>query len=798
MTFLNAIMLFGLAAVAIPIIIHILNRRRARVVDWAAMQFLAESVASRNRRVLLEEILLMGLRCLLLGLLALALARPFLRTGRVLGGKGADDQDIAIVLDGSLSMTLAAEKQSNFQRAIEEAAQVVKACRPGDAVSVILGGPAPQAIVPSPLSDHEAVAEALAELTAPGGSMDTLEALRAATLSLAAGTNPAKKIVLITDGQRLGWDLSASQRWQFLAEAAESLPTRPLVIARTLEMPEKWSNACAAGLSFSRDVIGTDRPVKVTATVANTGVGGIKCEAVELWIDEELVDSRPIDEIADGASSSVVFEPRFEQPGPHVVQARVVCKDDLPADNQTTRVVNVLRTLPVLIVQGKSSTQPLASDGDFLKIAMTPPPAKDNPSGPNQAGGNSQDLIRAKVVDAMDIASVEDFSGYRVVVLANAARLPGPTAGKLAEFVQAGGGLLIAPGSKVQKDFYDNWTGPDGKPLTGCRLVKIEQDQADGAGAERFAHVAVNTIDHPALKLLSDPSVSDLGAARIKRHWVLAPAENDETVAVAALLETGDPFMVQRKGRDARGFVITLALPLNTDFSDLPVHECECFVPMLHELLYYLAAPSQLPLNVEPGQRLVYTVPGQVRKGDKAHVMAPDGRPVDAELQQRKGRWQATYLTVRPGLHRLTMPDPALGELATRPAVAGRGPAGAGGIPFVVLADPAESRLEALTDDDYNRAGQFVQLARAETLSELTAAITGDVPGSEIWRYLALAVLALLVVEILATRAIAVRRRIHLAAPVAFGARQVDAEQFRRGAGKPAPPRPQLEEAPTP
>jgi len=526
MTFLNGIMLLGLAAVAIPVIIHILNRRRAQVVDWGAMQFLAESLASRSRRILLEDILLMLLRCLVLALLAFALARPFLKTGRLLAGAADDAQDVAIVLDGSLSMTLDPDGKSNFQRALDEAHQVVQACRSGDAVSVILAGPTAQPVVASPVSDRQDVHDALDELTAPGGSMGVLEGLHAATLSLAAGANPAKKVVLITDAQALGWDLSARQRWQFLSEATGSLATPPTVIVRALEAPREWANACAAALSFSRAIIGTDRPVKVTATVANTGTGTIAPEAVELRVDGALVDSRKIAPVAAGASSSAIFEPRFELPGPHVVSMRVVGEDDLPGDNETARVVDVLRTLPVLILQGTSSPTPLKSDGDFLKVAMVPPPGEQTP------GEAPEHLIRPTVVAAADVGAVKDFSAYKVVVLANVPRLPSAVAGRLARFVADGGGLLVAPGGKADKGFYNDWSTPDGKGLLGCRLVEIREDAAGPDADEASARIAVNTLDHPAMRLLSDPAGSDLSAVRIRRHWVLAADAGDESVGI--------------------------------------------------------------------------------------------------------------------------------------------------------------------------------------------------------------------------------------------------------------------------
>ncbi|MCB1089646.1 MAG: BatA domain-containing protein, partial [Verrucomicrobiae bacterium] len=81
MLFQNTVLLFGALGILIPILIHLLNRRTNRVVEWGAMNFLFESLAMRNRRIQLEEALLMAARCLLVGLLALALARPFVPPG---------------------------------------------------------------------------------------------------------------------------------------------------------------------------------------------------------------------------------------------------------------------------------------------------------------------------------------------------------------------------------------------------------------------------------------------------------------------------------------------------------------------------------------------------------------------------------------------------------------------------------------------------------------------------------------------------------------------------------------------
>ncbi|MCD6304282.1 MAG: BatA domain-containing protein, partial [Planctomycetes bacterium] len=262
MTFLNWFMLAGLAGLAVPIIIHLLNRSRARVVDWGAMRFIEASLASRSRRILIEEILLLVLRCLIIALAAFALARPFLPSrptamvvlfapallaaaicaalaaamwanrrarrwllaatvallavppaagaieqayqGR-LWSFGGGRKDVAIVIDGSTSMALKRDGNTNFARAVREARAVLAGCGPGDGVSLVLAGPSPAAVLPAVTSDKDKAAAALAGLEPSGGSMRAVPAIQAACESLLTGANPVKKIVVITDGQRTGW-----------------------------------------------------------------------------------------------------------------------------------------------------------------------------------------------------------------------------------------------------------------------------------------------------------------------------------------------------------------------------------------------------------------------------------------------------------------------------------------------------------------------------------------------------------------------------------------------------------------
>src|ERR1700704_6448402 len=130
MGFLNLAMLIGLTGVTIPIIIHLLNRRRYDVVDWGAMQFLQISETTR-RRLLIEELVLLLLRMGLIAILVIALAAPYV-TSTVLGNLAKDNRDVVLVVDGSASMGFAATGKSAHEAAKEWAGRFLDGLAAGD------------------------------------------------------------------------------------------------------------------------------------------------------------------------------------------------------------------------------------------------------------------------------------------------------------------------------------------------------------------------------------------------------------------------------------------------------------------------------------------------------------------------------------------------------------------------------------------------------------------------------------------------------------------------------------------
>src|SRR4051794_23563906 len=148
MGFLAPALLLGLVALAIPPIVHLLNRRRFDVLDWAAMQFLQVSERTR-KKIFLEQLLLMLLRMGLILLLVLGVASPWVKLPWLAKIAPRPNRDVVLVLDGSFSMGYTKDGRSAHDAARDWAADFLGRLQPGDSVAVLQAKQ-----IPAPLVGH--------------------------------------------------------------------------------------------------------------------------------------------------------------------------------------------------------------------------------------------------------------------------------------------------------------------------------------------------------------------------------------------------------------------------------------------------------------------------------------------------------------------------------------------------------------------------------------------------------------------------------------------------------------------
>jgi hypothetical protein len=588
-------MLLGLVGLAVPVIIHLWNRRRYEIVHWGAMQFLRISTTTR-RRLVMEDILLLLLRMALIALFVVALAAPY-ADNPALDRLGMNFNRVIILLfDGSYSMGYQGTGTTADERARQWASVYLNQRRAGDSVAVLQAGPQAVPVLGEPSQDLNRVRRAIADLPVPRGACDWPQTVQEAIKILIAGKQPQAEIIILTDGQRFGWaDEISLLRWELLGKLREQQTIQPRIRVINLDPhrpanPPNWSLA----------------PLRASRVIASTGQQVTFRTALHLHGQQEYskpyrihleIDGRPARDLEapapgrlENGQVPLSFPHRFPSPGSHLVSLVVepdpppeqrrsgyVVKDQLPGDNRQDLAVEVVPRLPVLLVDGDSHPGIRKRDSDFLRDALSP--ARD-PSP----------VVLAHVISIADFEpswlssnlGKEADTKPRVLVLCNVPRLLTKQQEAVAQFLASGGGVLVTLGERVDGRFYNEQFFREGE---GWLPAKLEASAGEEAKLEGAASPLPASFFHPALELFHETTGS-LGEARFPRWWKVTVPRRDTAAAPIALMNNGDPLLVERAYQ--KGRCILCSVPLDnswgTNLTKLPA-----FAPLAHELVYYLA-----------------------------------------------------------------------------------------------------------------------------------------------------------------------------------------------------------------
>jgi hypothetical protein len=452
MTFLNPILAgLGLAAVSIPIIIHLLMRRRRKPVMWAAMRFLLEAYRQHRRRLRLEQFLLLAARCLLIALVALALGRPLLGAAGLLG---RGPVSLYLLVDNGLASTAQGEGDAAALQRHRAAAESLLAqldATAGDRAALIaLGGPAQALVLPSS-SDAGGVREMVQNLPATASATDLPGALTMVRDELDSQTakRPGRTLIVIlsdflagsADTQRKLTELGRREGIAVLASRpAESgagnisltgvEPLRPVVLA-----PRREQAAAPA-------------PVQIKLRRSGPGLSSPTPTTIRLWLETDAgsrgTTRTPVGqtvanwtpgqtELSASATADLSALPTNIA---SAVLTATIDQDAIAADNTFRRPIEVRRALRVGIISpragaGRPGLQQFRP-ADWFRLALSP-------AGDTRDAEIETVEIEPANVDATRLAGVDASIVLAPDTLSDAAWK------RLRAFADAGGLIVISP-----------------------------------------------------------------------------------------------------------------------------------------------------------------------------------------------------------------------------------------------------------------------------------------------------------------------------------------------------------------
>ncbi len=593
---LNPFLLWFAALGAVPIIIHLLNKRRYRPVVWAAMEFLMAAIQKNARRLQMRDIILMIIRTLAVICLALALARPTLSAKSLIGG---NKTAAVILLDNSLSMgyttggSAGGKPETRFDVGKKLSKQILDQFEPGSwcAVYTFNGGIGAKIGPSQNLTYIRQELDNSAVLS--DGSTNIKNAFEKAgeTLEELEYKQASREIYVITDMQAYPW--SAKLASDGFGKALKDISDKAAIYVvnagdNTVE------NAAVIDLVPTDTLATVDMPILCVAKIKNFGQVDLKGLVVDFYVDplagEEKSAQRSTVDIGAGETSSVSFETKFSTGGDHRVSCRLA-DDRLPADGHRYCSIEVIDEAKVLLVDGRDqhSDDPLLSETGFLKYALSP---KD-PDNPDK-----QNVIATDTIAHQRLADT-NIMNYQAVVLSNVPRIPQPVAATLEKQVHNGMGLMIFLGDQVVPKEYNAMLGEAGAKLLPAEIGEA-WGEAVAADADKYPPAigyAIDKLSHPIMAdFPAQNCVELLSNVKVYRGYDLKPEKSD-SVRPVAMYANGKIAAIEK--RVGAGYVLLFASPATTSWSDMPTQPA--FAIMMSRAANMLTLGNRPPKNVSVG-----------------------------------------------------------------------------------------------------------------------------------------------------------------------------------------------------
>jgi hypothetical protein len=708
--FSSPLLLWGLGLAGLPILIHLLNKRKYRETQWAAMRFLLEAVRKNSRRIRIEQLILLAIRTLILILLVCALAQPTLKQ---LGPYFAADEPVhkIIVLDTSFSMGYEPAGKSRFEQARDIARQIVAESRQGDAFNLLrIAGSDPRVIVAKPAFQGAEVVDEIDQLRFPderGELHATLDDV--VKLLRAAPEVPTKEVFVISDFQRMSWTPDSAGKPAEIRNALRKIADSARLVLIDLGEPGSQNNA-VTDFRPSDSFIAAGRPTSFKASVATYGPHAVGSRTLEFLVDGKVQEQRKLD-LEPSAEQVAQFTMTFPTGGEHRVEVRLE-NDSLNVDNRRVLSVPVKDEIRVLCVNGRLAGRAQDTATYHLELALAPK-TRDKPS---------ESLIRPKVIKYGELRGV-DLADYDCVFLCDVSAFDANEAKLLESYLKAGGGVIWCLGDKVEADRYNQQLYRDGQGILPAKLGERQGDK----NVDRAFVFDARDLSHPIVNIFQGNTGVGLESTLTFQYDAVTPAPSRAHTVLK--FENGDPAIVEMPVGAGRAILVTTSVDETWGTWAL----WPSFVPMVQEMVIYAISGQVGERQLRVDEPLLETL--QTRGADvSGSVSRPDGQVEAVQLAEGGGVTQFSYeKTDVAGFYEVEFGPPVSQHSS-----------------FAVNVDPRESNLAKLEKTELDRellsGSQFTYRTDWQEMERQATGRTSE-RGGGLTRLLLYAVLGLLFLE---------------------------------------------------
>ncbi|MCC6125876.1 MAG: BatA domain-containing protein [Pirellulales bacterium] len=625
MTFVTPLLLAGAALIAIPIILHLIMRRKPKWLEFPALRFVQKRHDKNKRSVRLRHIILLLLRAGIIAFLAFALARPTVQLG---GSWGSQEAPVAagIVFDTAPHVGYRHENQTRLETAKKLGAWLLSQLPENSEIAVLdthSGGGAFQV-------DRGAAKQRIERLEVVPNSQPLVAAVEEAIRLLKEDSKlPRKELYIFTDLSRGSWPAGRAAQ---LHDRLAALPGAGIYV---IDVGVKNPIDFALGeIRLSAEVLSNRGSLTIAADLSALGGSGER--AVELYLLDADGNPQPggvqSATLAPGETRPIEFHKASFPLGTHQGFLRIVGQDGLAADDTRYFTVEAKPAWQILL----AAPQPAADKAFFLSQALAP-------AGYRKRG---QARFDCEVIP-FDELSQAKLSDYAAVCLLDPPPLDPAIWQTLAGYASDGHGVGVFLGRNALAQSLDKFNNPQAlELLPGPLRQQVPRPDGD-------VYLAPKDLQHPILA----PFRAKSGEVPwemfpVLRYWELGKLAAG--VGTVMAYNDGRPALLERPIGSGRSLTMTTPVsddPNRNPWNLLPVNDAWPFVILANQIASYLVGSSTEQLNYLAGQTAVLGLDPKEQRTSFL-LTAPDGQsyPLLADLQHRRLVVSSTDL---PGNYRI-------------------------------------------------------------------------------------------------------------------------------------------------
>ncbi len=562
MIFLNPAVLFGLLAASIPVLIHLLNLKKLKKIEFSTLTFLKELQKNKIRKLKLKQWLLLALRVLIILFLVTAFARPTLK-GVALGGTTSAAKTTAVyILDDTFSMSAVDADGSYFNQSKQAIINLIKNLQEGDEAALVLVSDQGNEEL-KPTLDLDELSKEVKEADISYSSSTINHALIRASEILDKSNNFNKEIYLLSDFQKGRLSDESPPDLSRLLNGKVKLYTFNF-------SGKDLFNLGIDELKVNTQIFEKDKPVNFDVTVTNYSDQPADNRVLSLFINGERSAQQSIS-LSPGESKSVTMEAVVKTTG-YIDAFAELEDDDIVQDNRRYTDFYVPDKIPAAIFYDDQN------DIKFVETAL---------SLTGEAG-----TIKLTEKNSNQISSF-DLSQFDVIIIAGAANIS--NFDRLKAYVNNGGGLFLMPGDNSNVPAFSQLTSGLGLPVPEGTAGKMNEP----ANAVSFDKVE---FDHPIFRnIFSGVEKKKLQSPDIYFHYKISSGGKGINIIT---LTDGTSFLSDYKIGKGKTLLLNTSPVLS--WSNFPLKNI--FAPLFVKSVFYLASKDMTENENPAGNPVTVTL----------------------------------------------------------------------------------------------------------------------------------------------------------------------------------------------